>query len=159
MDVGTARKITKAVENTEKALNNLGYQISYSKLEGDYLYFIAKKNLPPGTWVPLFWKVDFNTGSGEMVTEKSMPNDMQPGKIEIQVEDSVNHPSHYETGKYECIDVMLETQGVDAVKDFCICNAFKYLYRHNNKNGSEDISKAHWYLTKYLELEKACKKD
>lgn len=66
--------------------------------------------------------------------------------------DNVNHPSHYETGKFECIDVMLETQGVEAVKNFCICNAFKYLYRHNNKNGEEDIKKAKWYIDKYLEL-------
>lgn len=29
--------------------------------------------------------------------------------------DNVNHPAHYETGKFECIEVMLETQGVEAV--------------------------------------------
>lgn len=67
--------------------------------------------------------------------------------------DNVNHPSHYETGKFECIDVMLETQGKEAVKDFCVCNAFKYLYRHENKNGLEDIKKAVWYLNKFIELE------
>ena len=67
--------------------------------------------------------------------------------------DNVNHPSHYETGKFECIDVMIETQGVEAVKAFCLCNAFKYLYRHNGKNGVEDIKKAKWYIDKYLELE------
>lgn len=67
--------------------------------------------------------------------------------------DNVNHPSHYETGKFECIDVMLETQGVEAVKSFCICNAFKYLYRHKNKNGVEDVKKAIWYLNKFVELE------
>ena len=66
--------------------------------------------------------------------------------------DNVNHPSHYETGKVECIDVMLETQGIEAVKSFCLCNAFKYLYRHRNKNGREDIAKAIWYLNKYMEL-------
>lgn len=66
--------------------------------------------------------------------------------------DAVNHPAHYETGKFECIDVMLETQGVEAVKEFCICNAFKYLYRHKNKNGVEDIKKAIWYLNKYVEM-------
>lgn len=66
--------------------------------------------------------------------------------------DNVNHPSHYETGKYECIDVMIETHGIEAVKNFCICNAFKYLYRHENKNGVEDVRKAKWYLDKYLEL-------
>lgn len=67
--------------------------------------------------------------------------------------DNVNHPSHYETGKFECIDVMIETQGVEAVKSFCLCNAFKYLYRHKNKNGVEDVKKAIWYLNKYVELE------
>jgi hypothetical protein len=48
---------------------------------------------------------------------------------------------------------MIETQGVQAVRDFCICNAFKYLYRHRNKNGREDIEKAVWYLKKWLTLE------
>ena len=66
--------------------------------------------------------------------------------------DNVNHPAHYNTGKYESIDVMVETQGVDAVKNFCICNAFKYIYRHRFKNGVEDIKKAIWYLNKYVEL-------
>ena len=67
--------------------------------------------------------------------------------------DNVNHPSHYETGKFESVDVMVETQGVEAVKDFCVCNAFKYIYRHKRKNGVEDIRKAIWYLNKYVELE------
>ena len=30
--------------------------------------------------------------------------------------DAVNHPQHYCTGKYECIDVMLEIFGIEAVK-------------------------------------------
>lgn len=67
--------------------------------------------------------------------------------------DMVNHPGHYATDKFECIDVMVETQGVFAVKAFCLCNAFKYLYRHNKKNGIEDIKKAIWYLEKFVELE------
>ena len=66
---------------------------------------------------------------------------------------NVNHPAHYNQGKFECIDVMVETQGEEAVKAFCLCNAFKYLYRHKHKNGIEDIKKARWYLTKFLELE------
>ena len=66
--------------------------------------------------------------------------------------DNVNHPSHYETGKFECIDVMREALGDEAVKAFCECNAFKYLYRHRRKNGDEDIKKAQWYINKYLEI-------
>lgn len=66
--------------------------------------------------------------------------------------DNVNHPAHYETGKFECIDVMVETQGVETVKAYCLCAAFQYLYRHSRKNGVEDIKKAQWYIDKFLEL-------
>lgn len=68
------------------------------------------------------------------------------------VADNVNHPAHYETGKFECIEVMTEVMGKEAVADFCLCNAFKYLYRTKRKNGVEDIEKAQWYINKYLEL-------
>lgn len=64
--------------------------------------------------------------------------------------DPVNHPSHYETGKFECIEVMEEALGRDAVEGFCICNAFKYLYRSQRKNGLEDLEKAKWYLDKLI---------
>ena len=67
--------------------------------------------------------------------------------------DIINHPGHYETGKYECIDVMREALGDEAVKGFCICNAFKYIYRHRRKNGGEYIDKAIWYLNKWKELQ------
>lgn len=83
---------------------------------------------------------------------KYMINDINDF-VKSDSSDNVNHPEHYETGKFECIDVMIETQGAEAVKDFCICNAFKYLYRHGRKNGREDIEKAIWYLNKYLELD------
>jgi len=66
---------------------------------------------------------------------------------------NVDHPSHYNQGKFECIDVMLEVYSVETVKAFCLLNAFKYLWRCNEKNGREDIEKAVWYLDKYLELE------
>lgn len=67
--------------------------------------------------------------------------------------DNVNHPAHYEVGKYEAIDVMREVFGDEAVKHFCQCNAFKYVWRMNRKNGIEDAEKAVWYLKKYCELE------
>lgn len=65
----------------------------------------------------------------------------------------VDHPTHY-AGKYECIDVMLDTMGPEDVKGFCLCNAFKYLWRCKKKHETpeEDIEKAVWYLQKYLEL-------
>ena len=64
-------------------------------------------------------------------------------------EDPVNHPSHYEKEcSLECIDVMEAVFEYDAVFDFCVCNAFKYLWRHKSKNGEEDIKKAEWYINK-----------
>lgn len=64
-------------------------------------------------------------------------------------EDPVNHPSHYEKQcSLECIDVMEACFDYDAVFDFCVCNAFKYLWRHKFKNGNEDIKKAAWYIDK-----------
>lgn len=78
--------------------------------------------------------------------------------IEDKADDAVNHPKHYTGGAVECIDAMIETQGVDAVMNYCICNAFKYLWRHRNKGGVEDIKKSHWYLTKCLDLLPKCNK-
>lgn len=68
--------------------------------------------------------------------------------------DNVERPEHYTDGNFGCIDVMIETQGKQAVMSFCICNAFKYIYRACRKNGIEDIMKARWYLNKYIELSK-----
>ena len=65
--------------------------------------------------------------------------------------DNVNHPTHYQ-GKNECIDVMVAMFGIEAVKHFCMCNAYKYRFRSNMKNGEEDIKKAEWYEDKLIEL-------
>lgn len=67
---------------------------------------------------------------------------------------TVNHPMHYNTASIECIDLMQELYGLEAVKYFCKCNALKYLYRADNKNGLEDIKKAAWYLNKIVEVSK-----
>lgn len=41
-------------------------------------------------------------------------------KSSMRVDDPVNHPSHYETGKFECIDVMVETMGIDNNGILCV---------------------------------------
>ena len=73
------------------------------------------------------------------------------GEQNIQREE-INHPDRYAGGKFECINVMLDVFGADAVKHFCILNAFKYIWRAEKKNGVEDIKKAVWYLNKFIEL-------
>ena len=67
--------------------------------------------------------------------------------------DMVNSPPHYRSnGGMECIDEMVLIFGKEATMNFCLCNAWKYRYRANAKNGQEDLDKANWYIAKYKEL-------
>ena len=90
----------------------------------------------------------------EIADELGKPTHWKPIEECIKP-DNINHPSHYETGRFECFDVMVEALGVEETKGFCLCNAFKYIYRCNIKHETpvEDIKKAIWYLNKYIELE------
>ena len=77
--------------------------------------------------------------------------------------EKVNHPSHYNReNAMECIDEMELIFGKEAVKNFCLCNAWKYRYRASDKNGEEDIKKSDWYLRRYrdyIKEENKCKED
>lgn len=67
--------------------------------------------------------------------------------------ENVNHPKHYgREGAMECIDEMLLIFGAEAVKHFCLLNAWKYRYRSADKNGEEDLKKSDWYLKKFADL-------
>lgn len=62
--------------------------------------------------------------------------------------DEINHPSYYNKGGRECIDIMRDMFGDEAVKGFCRCNSFKYRFRAGDKpdNDTEkDLKKAKWY--------------
>lgn len=78
-----------------------------------------------------------------------------------QDSNEVEHPSHYAGDKYECIEVMIEVFGVEFVKDWCIGNAFKYLWRCKKKhdNALTDIKKAKYYLEKHIKLEEGAETD
>lgn len=61
--------------------------------------------------------------------------------------DMINNPPHYaDECSLECIEVMTVLFGHEAVIEFCLMNAFKYLWRYKFKGGIEDIKKAGWYL-------------
>lgn len=67
--------------------------------------------------------------------------------------DMVNRPPHYNReGGMESIDEMVLVFGKEAVKNFCLCNVWKYRYRAADKNGQEDLKKSDWYMRKYKEL-------
>ena len=60
------------------------------------------------------------------------------------------NPEYYKNeSSIECIDAMVITFGRSVVMKFCLCNAYKYIWRHKNKNNIEDIQKANWYLNWY----------
>ena len=63
------------------------------------------------------------------IEEKNIPNE------------EVNHPNRY-SGEcsLECIEVMKLVFNDEIVTWFCLCNAFKYLWRYKSKN-------VKWYNT------------
>lgn len=89
-------------------------------------------------------------------SEASVSATTTPVPVESTTQfDAVSKPSHYAAGDIECIDAMIAAYGPEAVKDFCKCNAFKYQWRFDKKNGEEDIKKAQWYQNKLMELNNA----
>lgn len=66
--------------------------------------------------------------------------------------DAVNHPSHYNQGRIEVIEVI-----EDWNLDFHLGNTVKYIARSPHKGRTlEDLKKAAWYLNrKITQLEKA----
>lgn len=69
--------------------------------------------------------------------------------------DAVNHPSHYNAGKIECIEALESaTAGLCGIEAICTANAIKYLWRWKLKNGVQDLEKAKWYIDKLIEKQK-----
>ncbi len=78
--------------------------------------------------------------------------DEQKEIIKAMTEDNIN-PDHYKSEtSLECIEAMQIIFGTDAVIYFCLCNAWKYIWRWKNKNGTEDLKKAEWYIIHGREL-------
>jgi hypothetical protein len=66
----------------------------------------------------------------------------------LNTKDRVNHPSHYNCGKIEVIE-MIEDQSLD----FHLGNAVKYIMRAGKKNPEktvEDLEKAIWYIRRKI---------
>jgi len=66
--------------------------------------------------------------------------------------DRVNHPAHYNQGKFETIEIIEDITG-DGFEGYLLGNIIKYLARYKYKNGVEDLRKARWYLDKLIQEE------
>lgn len=105
--------------------------------------------------IEIEYDINSSTYDQAMRDIQNMINDANNLKTKRYSEEDVTNPSYYR-GSIECIDIMKEQFGIEIVKSFCLCNAFKYLYRCMQKHETpdDDIGKAQWYLSKWLELSK-----
>lgn len=69
----------------------------------------------------------------------------------IKAPDPVN-PAHY---RGDLVMRIIETFGLG----FCLGNVIKYLLRHRDKAGLEDLEKAAWYLNRAIERAKGIHSD
>lgn len=93
------------------------------------------------SYVPDFMEVVLS-----MKPEKKIPQEKP--QLVPELDTDVNHPSHYNMGNIEVIDVI-----EDWALDFHLGNAVKYIARAQYKgNEVKDLQKAVWYLIRRLEL-------
>lgn len=77
--------------------------------------------------------------------------------------DNVNNPKHYQgINGLEVIEVMENfIPKLNGMKAVCMANIIKYILRHPEKNGVEDLMKARWYLDRLISYYtcKPCEED
>ena len=83
-----------------------------------------------------------------------LENSLNPPVLEnkrVDKKEMINHPQHYNMGKYEAIDVIEDWQ-----LNFNLGNTVKYISRAGHKdNIVQDLKKASWYLDREIKrLEK-----
>lgn len=72
----------------------------------------------------------------------------------FEIEDAVNSPDHYSKMglDFECLDIIQMTLSPTEYRGFLKGNILKYLFRHESKNGLEDIEKMNVYATELYSL-------
>lgn len=89
---------------------------------------------------------DEDEGDGEFEVDENAESEQDDAQPEAPQYEYVNGPTHY--NGTECIENMRKLYGDEAVRWFCICNAYKYRFRNGSKPGvsaKQDDEKAHWY--------------
>jgi len=72
--------------------------------------------------------------------------------------DIVNHPSHYTSGKVECIDCIESAMTPEQFTGFLKGNVMKYIFRCGKKDSElQELKKAEWYLKKLIEFKEGQK--
>lgn len=103
----------------------------------------------------------------QKATREPLENTMQEEYDKLKIKEAqermldevehVNNPAHYQSkckdADIDCITAMRAAYGDVETSIWCKLNAFKYLWRCENKGKmKEDLEKARWYLNKIIEL-------
>lgn len=119
-----------------------------------FFYYIGNELfIAYGFWDGTKWNIEKGSDFEELREDASVCS----WSYEPMTSEQVNHPSHYNTGKFECRDVMIEVFGKEDYIAFCKLSAFKYVFRGGKKEGNseqQDLQKAVWYLNDVIELMK-----
>ena len=70
-------------------------------------------------------------------------------RLPLSKKDNIN-PSHYKSGKIECIDAIKSSMTKDEFQGALKANILKYIWRFPKKKGIEDLYKAQWYLNRLI---------
>jgi len=90
-------------------------------------------------------------GHGEYMARRMREEQAKIQSDNIEMEDMVNHPIHYNKAGIETIDA-IEAATTNGFKYYLQGNILKYIWRYEYKNGVEDLKKARWYLDKLIEV-------
>lgn len=74
----------------------------------------------------------------------------EESNVEKSEKDNIN-PSHYVFGGIETIEYLKAKLTPEEYRGFLKGNVLKYVSREAEKNGEEDLKKAHWYLEKIID--------
>ena len=69
----------------------------------------------------------------------------------VEMQDMVNHPPHYNKAGIETIDA-IKAMTDTGFEYYLQGNIMKYLWRYRYKDGVQDLKKAQWYLTELIDV-------
>lgn len=128
---------------------------------GDTVVFVTSSGLNKGKIIGAepdncvkVYVSDYSGGYSVLCNLNQILEKLKPE--ESEAEEDISKPQRYnKVGKLECWDVILDQE-----MDFLEGNALKYLWRHKQKNGPQDLKKAIEYLNKMIkDYDKIYKKD
>lgn len=99
----------------------------------------------------------FNPYDGDNMSNLNSINDASPSdwnRAAKAIRDAVDHPPHYNAGKIETIEYIVDVLGKKGALDYCHGNVLKYTGTRlfEKHKPVEDARKAIWYLNKMIEL-------